>query len=140
MEIDWKVASVCVMLLVGVFNVVARKFFDRGEDWRLFIPLAAVACVALVAYFVLSYKEVRITESGIAIALLMGVMVAAAALLTATVYADKSAPLSVAVPIMGMSVVVTAAIAMLFLGEQVTPIKLAGVALGAVSISLLSLK
>ncbi len=136
--IDWRIASLGVMLLVGVFNVIARKFFEQGEDWRIFIPIAAVACLALIAYFAVSYREVKITESGVAIALVMGAMVGLSALLTAIVYANKAAPLSVAVPIMSMSMIVTAAIAVLFLGEQLTPVKALGVLLGAASIALLA--
>ena len=138
--IDWKLASIGVMLLVGVFNVVSRRFFERGEDWRLFIPFAAVACLGMLAYFAISYREVKFTESGLALGLLMALMVGITAVLTALVYADRTAPLSVAVPIMGMSIVITAAIAVLFLGEELTAFKAAGIVLGAVSIGLLAWK
>jgi drug/metabolite transporter (DMT)-like permease len=54
------------------------------------------------------------------------------------VYADKSAPLSVAMPIMGMSVMVTAVIAVAFMGEPLTLKTVAGVLLAVIAIFLLA--
>jgi len=136
-QIDWKIASLGVMVLVGIFNIISRKFFEK-EDWRVFIPLLAIAALAMTAYFVLSYREVKITQSGVAIALVMGVFICITAALTAMVYADKSAPLSVAMPIMGMSVMVTAVIAVAFMGEPLTLKTVAGVLLAVIAIFLLA--
>lgn len=138
--VDWKLASIGVMLIMGIFNILARKFFERGGDWRIFIPLAAVACLALIAYFAMSYRDVKVTVDSAAFALALGVLAAATLGLTAAVYADNGAPLSVAMPIMGMSIVVTAVIAMFVFGEPVTPAKIAGIILGGTSIALLSLQ
>lgn len=137
-DIDWRVASIVVMLFVGIFNVVSRKFFDAGGDWRIFIPVVALAALILTAYFAVSYRDVKVTTQGITLACIMVVMVATTVVLTALVYANKNAPLSIAIPIMGMSIVITSMIAIGLLGESLTLTKGAGIVLGVASIALLA--
>lgn len=137
---DWRILSLIVMLAIGVYSVAFKKFFADGGDWRVFLPVIGIVGLAALAYFAFSYKEVKFDSGTTGMAVIVMVSIGASALFSLIVYADKTAPISQAMPIMGLSVVVTAVLAIVFLKEAVTLNTWVGIVLAVASIVFLSMK
>ncbi len=135
MEIYWLHGAIGGMIVLGVYNVIVKKFLT-SEDWRVLLPLIAVVALALTVYFVMSYKEVKFTGVSLPYALVLGALFAVSAVFTYT--AIRDGPLSVVIPIISMSTAVTVVVGILFLGEHLSLARGAGIVLGLVSIYLLA--
>lgn len=135
---DWRVAAVITMFSLGVYNFLMRKFFADGEDWRILIPMVAVAALALAVYYAFAQKEVKLTGNsltylaGIA---LFGLLVLVFSMLAVS---HPQAQLTVVIPIFALSTVITVFLAAAFLGEQITLTKGAGILLALASIYLIA--
>jgi len=138
--LDWRIASLLVMLLLGVYSVALKKFFNSGEDWRVFLPLVGLVGVVALAYFAYSYKEIKFTGDAVTYGAIVAVSIGLVTLFSMLVYADKETQLNVAFPIMSLAMVSTAALSLAFLGEQLTINMMAGIALAIVSIIVMSWK
>ncbi|MEW6328983.1 MAG: EamA family transporter [Candidatus Micrarchaeota archaeon] len=135
MEIYWLHAALGAMVVLGVYNVVVKRFLT-SEDWRVLLPLITIVALALTVYFVMNYKEVRFTGVSWPYALALGVVFGAAIVLS--FIAIRDGPLSVVIPIISMSTAVTVVVGILFLGEHLSVARGAGIVLGLVSIYLLA--
>lgn len=137
---DWRVLSLIAMAGIGAYSIAFRKFFEQGGDWRLFLPVAGLVGLLALAYFAYTYKDVKYTTSQLALLAVILVSIGIAALASIIVYATPSAPISIAVPLMGLSILVTAVLAIFFLGESLSIRTWAGIILGLVAIVLLAFK
>ena len=135
---DWKLASVLVMMLIGVYNIVARRFFKDGEDWRIAIPFLFAGSLVLFVYFLLTFREVRYTQQSLTYGLVLVGLAAVLIALSIAVFANPRSQLSVAVPIMSMGTLVTVLLSIALLGERLNAQIAAGIALGIVSVILLT--
>jgi len=137
--IDWKIGAVIVMLALGIYNVSMRKFFDDGGDWKLFLPLAAIAGVGALVLLAFTYKEINFDSATYPMLALSLVTISLVTLFSMMVFSHPEVQLSIAVPVMALSTVVSVLLAMMFLGEAITLQKGAGIILAIIAIGLLSL-
>lgn len=135
MEIYWMHAAIGAMIVLGVYNVVIKKFVT-SEDWRVLLPLVGVVGLLLAVYFAMSYREVKFTGMSIPYALALGTLFAISTVLTYV--ALKDGPISVVITILSISVVFAVLTGVLLFGEQITLARGAGIALGLASIYLLA--
>ena len=138
--LDWRIAALLVMLLLGIYSVALKKFFNSGADWRVFLPLVGLVGIVALAYFAYSYKEIKFTNDAVVLGGITAVSIGLVTLFSMLVYADPETQLNVAFPIMSLAMVSTAALSLVFLGEQLSIKMIAGIALAVVSIIVLSWK
>ena len=137
MEVDYRVLALAAMLSLGAYNFAIRKFFVEKEDWRMLIPVIVLAALALGAYYAATYKSVKTTEKSLFYAGMLVVIGAFALFLPYITLAQPDAKLNVAMPIIALSTVVTVGLGIVFLGEQLTAYRIAGIILALASIVLL---
>ena len=137
---DWRIAALVSMLALGVYNVLLNKFV-KEEDWRVLIPIVFVASVILMAYFALSYKELsnKINESSIILALSLIILIAIANAFIFLAYVNGG-PVSLVIPIINLATLISVGIAIVYFHEEVTIQIAAGIALGLISVFLLTYK
>jgi len=136
-QLDWRLLSVVVMLVLGLYTVTIRKFFSDGGDWRILLPLAGVVGLLALAYFAFIYKEVSFNGSTLGVLAIALISIGLVTLLSMLVYADPATQINVAMPIMGLSIVSTAIFSIFFLGETVTLKTWAGIILALAAIFVL---
>jgi len=135
---DWRILSVAAMLALGVYNVAFKKFFSDGGDWRIFLPIVALAGLAAIAYLAFTYKDMQVGRADLP---LIGIILASiliGGVATMLVYADRSSHMTVAVPILALASVVAVLLSIAFLGETLSVTRAAGVLLAVVAIVLVS--
>ncbi|VVC03768.1 EamA-like transporter family protein [Candidatus Burarchaeum australiense] len=134
---DYKIAAVLAMIFLVIYNLSLKTFFARGQDWRALIPFVAAGVLLAVAYFAYTYKEVHITTETTMLAL---VILGALALTTAFGwYSMAYGKVSVYAAILAISTPLTAFLAYYFIpNEELSTLQWAGVALGLVSIVLVT--
>jgi len=126
---DWKIAAVITMLVLGVYNILVKMFVDN-EDWRIMIPFVFVVSLILLAYFLATYQTFADTINtnslllSVALALVFGVSI----LFTYLSY-KEGGPVNIVAPIFGLSTLVSVAIAVVFLKETINLQTMIGIAL-----------
>jgi drug/metabolite transporter (DMT)-like permease len=136
--LDWRLLSIGVVISIGIYSIVFKRFFDVGGDWRLLLPIIGAVGIVSLAYFAFTFKEIKYTQETLVLLALICVSIGLSVICSLLVYSDPGAKMSVAVPIMGLAAVVTAILAILFLGENVSMRTWAGIALSLVAIYLLA--
>jgi drug/metabolite transporter (DMT)-like permease len=137
---DWRIAALVSMLALGVYNVLLNKFV-KEEDWRVLIPIVFVASIILMAYFALSYKELsnKMNESSIILALSLIILISIANAFIFLAYVNGG-PVSLVIPIINLATLISVGIAIVYFHEEVTIQIAAGIALGLISVFLLTYK
>ncbi|MEM4389543.1 MAG: EamA family transporter [Candidatus Micrarchaeia archaeon] len=134
---DYRVLALGAMVALGAYNFLIRKFFADREDWRLLIPVVVVAALVLGVYYLANYRAIRATPNSWLYAVAFIVVGGLALVLPYAALAQPDAQVSVAIPIFSLSTVVAVVLGMLFLGEQLTLLRVAGILLALASIVLL---
>ena len=136
-SIDWKVASIIAMLALAAYNLMVKDFFNKGNDWRAFIPIVFVAALVAFAYFLLSYKDAGITTNSVLAT--VPVLLIAGVMLLASLYAMSQGSISVIAAILTIAVPLTALLAAYLLpNESLSQTQWIGVLLAMVSVYLVS--
>ncbi|VVB66462.1 Uncharacterised protein [Candidatus Gugararchaeum adminiculabundum] len=137
-QLDWKVASIALLAALTVYNVLVKLYTTElstgREDIRSFYPVIIVIGLVALALFLYNGQGAKMTEKTPLWIFVILVLLGATYYLTLVAF---NGPLSVVVPIIGLSAAASAVIAVLFLGETFTIAKGAGVLLGLASIYLL---
>ena len=133
---NWQLAAFSAMLMLAAYGIAAKQFFNKEHDWRAFIPLVLIAALMLTAYFFYSGAHTSVGSDSYAFALLLGAIFALSTVFSFV--AIKEGPVSVVVPIFSMNLVLVAIAGALLFGEKMSAYKVAGIALGLVSIFLLA--
>jgi len=137
MDLDWRVAAIIALLTLSVYYVGLKHFFNKGYDWRVFIPLLFVVSLAAMGYYF--YTQKTIAGGSEAYMLAAGLLVLAGILTATSIYAVNKGPVSVVAPLMAFSAPLVALLsAYLLPNEQLSMLQWAGVVLGLASIYLVS--
>jgi drug/metabolite transporter (DMT)-like permease len=134
----WQIAALVAMVLLAVYSLAVKQFFNDKQDWRAFIPLAALASFALLAYYIYTGAHSSISGQSYLFALVIGVIFILSTI--ATFLAIAEGPASVVVPIFSLNLVIVVIASTFLFGEQMTIYKIGGVLLGLFSILLLTLE
>ena len=135
-HIDWKIAALLAMLLLSVYNIMIKSFFSKGYDWRAFIPLLFAGSLIAFVYFLLSYKSVTFDAN--VMALVVPILLFAGLMALLSLYAIQNGAVSVVAAVLAISTPLTALLAAYFLGENLTAVQWVGIAMGVVSIYLVT--
>ncbi|MEM3400132.1 MAG: EamA family transporter [Candidatus Micrarchaeia archaeon] len=137
---DWRTAVVGVVVLIGISNLLTKKFFNEGGDWRSFAPVIFVLAVFAALYFgyVLHKTGWESRYNPRMSFYVVGITVCVLLAAVLTYFAYESGQASRVAPIIAMNGVITVLLAYLFLGENITLRLAVGVLLGIISIWLVS--
>jgi len=137
MGIDWRVAAIVALITLSIYYIGLKHFFNKANDWRVFIPLLFLFSLAAMAYFIQVRSEVKAgTESYV---LAIGLMVLIGIVTVTSMYAVNKGPVGVVAPILAFSAPLIALLgAYLLPNEQLTTLQWAGIALGLISVYLVS--
>ncbi len=136
--IDWKIAAIITMAALGVYNFLIRKFFADGQDWRTLIPMIFLGMLVLAVYYATAYKEVKFTNTTLAYLAGIGFFGLLVTVFSLLAVSHPKAELNVIIPIFALSTVITVILATVFLQEQMTTTRIAGILLALASIYLIA--
>ena len=137
---DWRIAALASMLALGVYNVLLSKLV-KEEDWRVIIPIIFVISVILMAYFAFSYKELsgKIDKDSMILSSALIILITIANAFIFLAYANGG-PVNLVIPIINLATLVSVGIAVVYYHEEITLQIAVGIALGLMSVFLLTYK
>jgi len=137
---DWKIAAVITMLVLGVYNILVKMFVDN-EDWRVMIPFVFVVSLVLLAYFLATYQTFadKINTNSLLLSVVLALVFGVSILFTYLSY-KEGGPVSIVAPIFGLSTLVSVAIAVVFLKETINLQTMIGIALSIIGMVFLLYK
>jgi len=137
---NWIIPTVLAMVLFGSWGVLVKYATGKLDTVSLsfFNTLSSLIVIAVIfAYFWFSKSTIQITQEGIYISLIAGVIAVLAVLFEATAY--KVGNISILGPLIAVGVAsITVIGGILLFKETITPKIVAGILLAIVSIYLLS--
>jgi len=116
---DWRIAAVVTMLVLGVYNILVKKFVDN-EDWRVMIPFVFVASLVLFIYFLATYQTFadKINTDSILLSVALALVFGISIIFTYLSFSEGG-PVSIVVPIFSLSTFVAVILAVVFLKETI---------------------
>ena len=139
---SWAVLAIAAGFFFAIYNAFLKLSSSHLHALVGSISLSiasALVSLALIFIFKSSGQEITITSKGIKLAAVAGVFSAFGGLLYFIMY-QKKTPISLGLPLLSISTILfSIIIGLIFFGEKLTLIKLAGLALAIVSIFILSI-
>jgi len=116
---DWRIAAVVTMLVLGVYNILVKKFVDN-EDWRVVIPFVFIASLVLFIYFLATYQTFayKINTDSILLSVALALVFGISIIFTYLSFSEGG-PVSIVVPIFSLSTFVAVILAVVFLKETI---------------------
>jgi len=137
LALDWKIAAVLAMLSLAAYNLMLKDFFNKGNDWRVLIPVIFAGALIAFVYFLLSFKGAGISTNAILVSL--PILFLAGLMILFSFYAISNGSISIVAGVLAISTPLTALLAAYFLpNESLTQIQWVGIFLGFVSVYLVT--
>jgi bacterial/archaeal transporter family protein len=140
MDMNWLIPTILSILLFGSWGVVVKYAGGKLDtvSFSFFNTLSSLVVIgAVFAYFWFSKSTISITQEGIYISLVAGIIAVLAVLSEATAY--KMGSISILAPMIAVGVaVITVAGGLILFKETLTPKIAIGIAMAIVAIYLLS--
>ena len=138
---NWTVFAIAAGFFFAIYNAFLKL---SSSHLHALVGSISLSIASVIVSFVLIFlfksygQEITITSRGVKLAAIAGVFSAFGGLLYFIMY-QKKAPISLGLPLLSISTILfSVIIGLLFLGERLTLIKVAGLALALVSIFILS--
>lgn len=138
---SWQIFAVLSLVFSAVYNILAKLGATKMNVFASNATIAATSLIIAISVFLFGAPISSLTASGptpLVYSILSGLSVGAYAVFY-MLSLSKSAPISVALPLVfGGSIVLTAILSVIFLGESVSYLKVAGLTFIIIGLALLS--
>src|SRR4030042_4377020 len=139
---NWVIFGIAAGFFFAIYNAFLKLSSNHLHALVGSISLSiasAIITLGLIFIFKTTGQEITITSKGVKLACLAGIFSAFGSLLYFFMY-QKKAPLSLGLPLLFISTILfSVIIGLLFFGEKLTLVKIAGLLLAIVSIYILSI-
>jgi bacterial/archaeal transporter family protein len=139
---SWVLIGILAGLFFAIYNLLLSLSSSNLHAFVGSVALSissAVVTIAMILLFKMSGVDINFTAKGVKMACFAGIFSAVGSLLYFWMY-QKKAPVSVGVPLISISTIIfSALIGLLFLGEKLTMIKIIGLMLAVAGIWVMSI-
>lgn len=133
---DWRVASILAVITLSAYYILLKMFFSKGYDLRLLIPVVFMAALFGLAYFITVQKTIHFDTGALLLGCIALLVIGISAALST--YAVSVGPVGPVSAVLAFTVPLTVLLSFLLLHEGMSMTQVAGVALGLVSVYLIS--
>lgn len=131
------VGGIALLLLWGAYGIAAKiAVGEIGLQVLIWSQIASLALFPAYFFFFKDLLPLKFDGGGVAWGIVAGVLGASGGVVLYLLLSD--APASVVIPISALYPVITVILAFIFLHEELSPVRLGGIALAVISIWLLS--